>query len=72
MQVGSTVTIHTYDRSWRNAKIVRTDKDNLEGTRDVFIVRCPEYFENDELHFYQQADSQGKRYNVGNAAFWIE
>lgn len=69
LQVGSTVRIYSHNDSWEYAEIVGTRKDTLDGTRDVFIVEHP-HFAN-ELHFYMQADSQGRHYQPGNAAYWI-
>lgn len=71
MDIGSIVTIHSHSKSWPGAKIIGQQKDTLDGTRDVFVVEHLPYFETSKLHFYCQADSQGRHYQPANAAFWI-
>jgi hypothetical protein len=63
------VTIHTYSKEWKGAVIVGTGKDSFMQTEDVLIVQHPEFKYG--LDFYATPDAQGKRYNVGNRAFWI-
>lgn len=72
MQLGDTVTIHTYSKAWKGAQIVGVGEDTFGQGNPIFIVRHPDFGDGDDAHFYQQPNHEGKRLNVGNAAFWIE
>lgn len=66
------VTICTYGRQWKHARIVGTGKDNLTGHHPIYIVQHPHF---GEVHFYQMPSTteehRGQYLNVGNAAFWL-
>jgi hypothetical protein len=63
------VTIHTYDRQWEGAEIIGMGIDTLTMHACV-LVRHPAF--DTSLSFYAASDEEGRRFNVGNSAFWIE
>lgn len=63
------VTIHSSNKEWNGAQVVGIGKDSLTGERDVLIVHHPHFAY--DLEFYGKPDAQGRRQNVGNAAFWV-
>lgn len=63
------VTIHTYDQQWEGASIVGMGMDTLT-IHGVLFVRHPAF--DTDLSFYVVPDEQGRRFQAGNSAFWIE